>query len=221
MVDCSSIQAALSARLDGEPAGIEDEIIDAHLASCEDCRNFYDQAAQLNRLINFCAVPPPVTPNLSEIILAEVEPAWRRHANARVVWSILSRTALVVLALLYLAWGINMLGEATSISIQEDPLSSRLIAEGAALRIGLAAGLGFAAWKPQIIGGLLPVVATMWTFSMGFAAQDLVFGRADYETLSALGLLFISTAVLFAAWINSLGNGALRRTWRSINATPA
>ena len=57
---------------------------------------------------------------------------------------------------------------------QEDPLSSRLIAEGAAMRIGLAAGLGFAAWRPQIIGGLLPVVATMWTFStVSYTHQDV------------------------------------------------
>ncbi|MFP7366506.1 zf-HC2 domain-containing protein [Corynebacterium callunae] len=220
MVDCSAIQAALSARLDGEPAGIPDEIIDAHLANCADCRNFYERAAQLNRMLNF-SVTPTTPPDLSEIILAEVEPAWRRHANARVVWTILSRAAAVALAVLYLAWGINMLGEATSISIQEDPFSSRLIAEGAALRIGLAVGLGFAAWRPRLSAGLLPVFATMWTFSMGFAAQDLVSGRADFDTVSSLILLFISTAVLFIGWINTLDNGTLLRTWRSINATPA
>lgn len=53
VVDCSAIQAALSAKLDGEPTGLDDAVIEAHLANCEECRNYYNRAAELNRMLNF------------------------------------------------------------------------------------------------------------------------------------------------------------------------
>ncbi|ANE03528.1 zf-HC2 domain-containing protein [Corynebacterium crudilactis] len=223
MVDCSAIQAALSAKLDGEPPGLEDTVIEAHLANCEECRNYYNRAAELNRMLNFCVAEPRTLtpPDLSAIILAEVEPEWRKHANARVIGAMLSRVVLVILGVAYLAWGVIQLGDTTSISVQEDPLTSRLVAEAVAFRFGLAVGLFFAAWKPRIIAGLLPVFATMWTFSAGFAARDLVFGVADSQTGWSLALLLISTVVLALAWVNSFGTGVFRRTWNSLNATPA
>ncbi|ALC05335.1 hypothetical protein CDES_04450 [Corynebacterium deserti GIMN1.010] len=223
MVDCGAIQAALSAKLDGEPTGLDDEVIDAHLSHCEDCRNFYNRAARLNRMINFCtAEPKSITPpDLSEIILAEVEPQWRRRANAQVIGSMLSRVALVVLGVVYVVWGMMMLGESTSISMQEDPLTSRLIAEAATFRVGLAVGLFFAAWQPRIIVGILPIFGTLWTFSVGLAARDFVIGVADSQTGVSIILLLVSTIVLTIGWLNSRGAGVWRRTWSSLNAEPA
>lgn len=223
VVDCSAIQAALSAKLDGEPTGLDDAVIEAHLANCEECRNYYNRAAELNRMLNFCSAEPRTLtpPDLSEIILAEVEPEWRRHANTKVVGSLLSRVLLVILGVVYLAWGVTMLGDSASISVQEDPLTSRLLAEAVAYRIGLSVGLFFAAWKPRIIAGMLPIFGTLWTFSAGFAARDLVFGVADSQTGLSIGLLLISTIVLSFALVNISGPGILRRTWNSLNAAPA
>ncbi|BAU95281.1 hypothetical protein N24_1019 [Corynebacterium suranareeae] len=223
MVDCSAIQAALSAKLDGEPTGLDDAVIEAHLANCEECRNYYNRAAELNRMLNFCAAEPRTLtpPDLSEIILAEVEPEWRRHANAKVIGSVLSRVALVILGVVYFVWGITMLGESASISIQADPLTSRLVAEAVAFRIGLSVGLIFAAWKPRIIVGMLPIFGTLFTFSAGFGARDFVFGVADSQTGFSVALLLISTIVLAFAWLNNFGTGIVRRTWNSLNASPA
>ncbi len=222
MVDCDSIQAALSARLDGEPSGLDDSIVDAHLANCEECRNFYNRAAELNRQLNFCSAEPRilVPPDLSEIILAEVEPQWRRRANTRVIASTISRVLLIALGAIYVAWAGVMLGDTASISVQEDPLTARLIAEAATFRLGLAVGLFFAAWKPSIISGMLPIVGALWTFSLGFAARDLVFGVADSTTGTTIVMLLLTAVVLAAAWVNNLGVGAWRRTWSSINASP-
>lgn len=223
VVDCSAIQAALSAKLDGEPSGLDDAVIEAHLANCEECRNFYNRAAELNRVMSLSA-PESKTftpPDLSDIILAEVEPEWRRHANAQVIGTMLSRVALVIFGVAYVAWGLSMLGQSTSISIQEDPLTSRLIAEAGIFRFGLAAGLFFAAWKPRIIAGMLPIFATLWTFSAGFAARDLMLGVADPLTGLSLIMLLGSTIALLMAWLSSYGIGILRRTWSSLNASPA
>ena len=50
-MECEEIRAALSARLDGEQASIADEVIDAHLGACEECRAWYERAVRLNRAL--------------------------------------------------------------------------------------------------------------------------------------------------------------------------
>lgn len=223
MVDCQGIQAALSARLDGEPTGMDDAVIDTHLAHCEACRTFYDRAAALNRKLSLSAVEPRtmVPPDLSEIILAEVEPQWRRRANTRVIANTVLRLVLVVLAVVYTVWAGTMLGGTASISAQDDPLTARLAAEAATFRLGLAVGLFFAAWKPSIITGMLPIFGALWTFSFGFAARDLLIDTADSTTATTIVLLLVSALVLGMTWLNHLGAGVLRRTWSSISATPS
>lgn len=202
---------------------MEDTIIDAHLAHCEECRTFYDRAAALNRQLNFCVAEPRtlVPPDLSEIILAEVEPQWRRSATTRLIASTVLRVLLVVLGAVYTVWAVSMLGDTASISMQEDPLTTSLIGEAATFRLGLAVGLFFAAWKPSIITGMLPIFGALWTFSLGFAARDLVFEVADSTTASTIVLLLISAVVLGLTWLNHLGVGVLRRTWGSISASPS
>ena len=222
VADCTAVQAALSARLDGEPTGMDGAVIDAHLAHCSNCRLYYDRAAELNRKLNLGVAEPRtmVPPDLSEIILAEVEPQWRRRANTRVIASTVLRILLVILGAVYTVWAASMLGDTVWINIQDDPLTVRLIGEAATFRLGLAVGLFFAAWKPQIIPGMLPVFGALWTFNLGFAARDLVFGIADSTTAATIVLSLISAVVLGLTWLNSRGAGVLRRTWGSLNATP-
>ena len=45
MIDCARVQAALSARLDGEDKGVPDDVVDAHLSGCVECQAFFEQAA--------------------------------------------------------------------------------------------------------------------------------------------------------------------------------
>lgn len=202
---------------------MDDAVVDAHLAHCDACRTYYDRAAALNRQLSFGVAQPGtlVPPDLSEIILAEVEPQWRRRANARIVVSTVLRVLLVVLGSVYIMWAVSMLGDTASISVQDDPLTARLIAEAATFRLGLAVGLLFAAWKPSIITGMLPIFGALWTFSLGFAARDLVFEVADSSTATTIVLLLISAVVLGLTWLNHLGTGVLRRTWSSISASPS
>ncbi|WP_080795934.1 zf-HC2 domain-containing protein [Corynebacterium pacaense] len=223
MVDCREIQAALSARLDGESSGIEDEVVDAHLAHCADCREFYDRAAHLKRQLNFCVAQPRtmVPPDLSEVILAEVEPQWRRRATTRVLTSVLTRVFMVVLGVIFAWWAVALLVEGASISTVEDPLTYRLLGEAATFRLGLASGLLFAAWKPGLVGGMLPIYGTLWTFSLGFAARDLVLGAAGRQTALLIVLLLATALVLGVSWLGNAGSGVLRRTWSSISAQPA
>ncbi|WP_300611685.1 zf-HC2 domain-containing protein, partial [Corynebacterium sp.] len=42
-MECAEVRAALSARLDGEDAAVPGEIVDAHVAQCEECQAWYAQ----------------------------------------------------------------------------------------------------------------------------------------------------------------------------------
>ena len=48
-MDCQDVRAALSARLDGEPSGADDDVVDAHLDACDECRAWFEKAVALNR----------------------------------------------------------------------------------------------------------------------------------------------------------------------------
>lgn len=62
-MDCEHWQAAISARADGEDPGVNERLLDAHLAGCSTCRSF---AAAIEGSRRRLAVhPAPVMPDLS------------------------------------------------------------------------------------------------------------------------------------------------------------
>lgn len=54
---CDAVQAALSARADGEPDGIEPALVDAHLPHCGDCKAFASEVDDLRRRARITAAP--------------------------------------------------------------------------------------------------------------------------------------------------------------------
>ncbi|MEV6973127.1 zf-HC2 domain-containing protein [Kitasatospora sp. NPDC093806] len=44
---CAQLRTALSARLDGEPAGVPDRRLDKHVARCAACRDWLERAERL------------------------------------------------------------------------------------------------------------------------------------------------------------------------------
>ena len=95
MISCSQVQAALSARLDGESSPLADDVIDAHLTGCADCRRFLEQAAVINRQLAFSDPAKTVDiqiPDLADQILAGVEPTWRRERANRAVAMVCARS---------------------------------------------------------------------------------------------------------------------------------
>ncbi|WP_344338625.1 zf-HC2 domain-containing protein [Kitasatospora putterlickiae] len=44
---CAQLRTALSARLDGEPAGVPDRRLDGHVARCAACREWLERARRL------------------------------------------------------------------------------------------------------------------------------------------------------------------------------
>lgn len=54
-MDCHTARRALSAQLDGEPTGVDDEELDRHVAGCADCATWHDRAARIDRLASRAA----------------------------------------------------------------------------------------------------------------------------------------------------------------------
>ncbi|QGU04052.1 zf-HC2 domain-containing protein [Corynebacterium comes] len=231
MVDHDQVQAALSARLDGEPIPLDDDVVDAHLAGCAQCRQFQEEAVALSRRLRF--VEPAgggmTPPDLAEMILAGVEPEWRRTANARMVGLALSRILLVIAGVLWVIWGMQLLGDAGGltpvsndgvVAPDSDPRTASLLVDAAAFRFSLALGLFTIAWKPRLVSGLVTVVAALWTFMFGFVVRDLVLDTVSGSQFLGLGLLLFTAVGMVWTWLNHHGYVTLGTIWRELGAKP-
>jgi predicted anti-sigma-YlaC factor YlaD len=101
-MDCDSARVALSARIDGEDPGPLGDDLDAHLATCADCRAWQQRAHAVTRRARLGGAF--LDHDLTDAVLAASPPAgtgrWRR---------LVPRGALVVLALGQLAIAVPML----------------------------------------------------------------------------------------------------------------
>ncbi|MCS4490005.1 zf-HC2 domain-containing protein [Corynebacterium sp. ES2794-CONJ1] len=214
MLNCDKVQAALSARLDGEAFSLNDEIVDAHLIGCEQCRHFLEQAALMNRRLAFNENLRDRAPDLSAIIIHGVESEWRRHASARIVGITVSRVFIAVTGLFWVFWALFLLGDVEF--LVDDPLMSRVVVEAAAMRLSLGFGLFFASWQYRLIAGILPVYGAAWMFSFGFATREIVVGTINYDALAQLALLLFSVVALAGCWFAERGWELLELGRRSL-----
>ncbi|MGV0345499.1 zf-HC2 domain-containing protein [Corynebacterium coyleae] len=210
MLSHEEVQAALSARIDGEPAGIDDAVVDAHLASCDECQAFLDQALVLSHEFvpqERPAMAPPQ--DLSEVILASVDDEWRKLSQRRAFGLAIGRTLLFAMAVAWVLWAISLI-----VAGGEEPV----VASSASVRLGVALALAFTAWKPRQIPGVLLIVGSMFTFTVGFAVRDAVLGAGEFEP-AAVFIPFVSVIALVWTWFADRG-GEVRRAWRILGANP-
>ena len=229
MLNHDQIQDALSARMDGEDYELEDDVIDTHIAHCEQCRAFQERAAKLTSSL---APQTPLEPSqeLAETILAEVEPEWRRVSGERLASLAGARVALVVLAIIFFMWAVTLIvasGPFTGVAEggallnpDANPVEAEHLIEAAALRLGLAGGMIFSAWRPHLVGGLLPVVATAFFFLAGFAMRDIAVGTLSTSQVYTLCGLGASATVMFWTWLADRGF-FIRQMWKDLSADPS
>ena len=210
MISHEEIQAALSARIDGEPAGIDDTIVDAHLANCDECQAFLDQALALSDEFVPQARPAMAPPtDLADVIMASVADEWRKISHRRAFGLAIGRILLFVMAVLWVLWAISLI-----VAGGEEPV----VASSASVRLGVALALAFTAWKPRQIPGVLLIVGTMFTFTVGFAVRDTVLATGEFEP-AAVFIPFASVVALVWTWFADRG-GEVRRAWRILGANP-
>jgi predicted anti-sigma-YlaC factor YlaD len=157
-MSCTQIRDALSARLDGEDPGVDEAALYAHLAGCAGCRAFAHDAEVLHRAVR--VEPAPVIPDLAPAVLAAIgedtiaTSGGRSSAPDRDLVSVL-RWVLVALAVVQIVVAIPaLLGNDAGLPVH----TARHLGS-----FDLALGFGFlyAAWRPQRIGGMLPIVAAL------------------------------------------------------------
>jgi len=214
VVSHEEVQAALSARIDGEKAELDDAIVDAHVSGCEECRAFLDRSLALSQSLSQPlgggtddAMAPPQ--DLSAAILAGVDNEWRRFARRREIGMAVGRLMLGAMAVVWVLWAMRLI-----LSGGEEPV----VASAASVRFGVALALGFTAWRPQQIPGVVLIVGTMFTFTVGFAVRDFVLGTGAFELAGVL-IPLMSLVALVWTWVADRG-GALRRAWQMLDARP-
>ncbi len=205
----------MSARLDGETAELADDLVDAHLAACEDCQRWYATVTALGRRMNLAAAPAEITPApgeqddrkaaLLEQILAQADsdPQVSVGLRRRQLPLVFGRFSLVAVAVVYVLWGMSLLFGSP---IGEDADSSRLhlISDAATMRFALASGLVWAAWRPKVASAVLPIYLAIWAFGLGFATREIVLGmigeRGDLNTLWLLLVHLAAVVALVVVW---------------------
>lgn len=230
MLDHDEIQAALSARVDGESYTLRDDVIDAHVEGCAQCAQFQQQALALSRTMAgeslHHGMAPPV--DLAESILAGVEPEWRAVSSARQTSLAVARIGLVGMGLLCMLWAVTMIvgaaglvpwSDPQTLAPEADPLQARLLMEGAAFRAGLGVALFFAAWRPELVAGILPVVTPAFMFLAGFAMRDTVLGLLGREQMYTLLGLGLTCVLLVWTWMVDKGF-VFRAAWKQLTADP-
>jgi len=214
VVSHEEVQAALSARIDGEKAELDDAIVDAHVSGCAECRAFLDRSLALSESLSQPlsgdtddAMAPPQ--DLSSAILAGVDNEWRRFARRREIGMAVGRLMLGAMAVVWVLWAVRLI-----LSGGEEPV----VASAASVRFGVALALGFTAWRPQQIPGVVLIVGTMFTFTVGFAVRDFVLGTGAFEPAGVF-IPLMSLVALVWTWVADRG-GALRRAWQMLDARP-
>lgn len=228
MLNHEEVQAAISARLDGEDYALGDDIIDAHVAGCPECAAFQNQATALSyRLMGSQGMLPPQ--DLSEMILAGVEPKWRAASAARYSTLAVLRVGAIVLAVALVVGAVLLVGDASNLvswvddgrtlAPGSDPDKANLVMNAAALRFGLAFGLFFSAWRPSFAPGVLTVATPMMMFLAGFAMRDIALGTLGTDRVTMLVELALMVVVLGWMWAVDRGY-VVRAVWRQLSADP-
>lgn len=161
-MNCVQWQEAISARADGEDPGVDEKLLDAHLARCASCRSFAGAVDGSRRRLSLHVAAP--MPDLS-----------RRVAKATAVldragkWSIVRALLVVVAAEIAITAAPGLvLGEGESAAHDARHLGAFSIAYAVALLV--------AAVRPARARTVLPVAAMLAGALMVTAISDIASG---------------------------------------------
>jgi predicted anti-sigma-YlaC factor YlaD len=164
-MNCTQIRQAISARLDGEPLGVDTDTVDAHLASCAECCSFAASAGELHGAMRLA--PAPEIPDLTPGILAAIGAETTRDDTQLALRWILALLAFVQISVAVPAL---ILGSDAGLPVH----TARHLGS---FDVALAVGFLFAAWRPSRIPGLLPVVVALVACLIGSSMIDVISGN--------------------------------------------
>jgi predicted anti-sigma-YlaC factor YlaD len=186
---CDAVQAALSARLDGEAATQPSHEVDAHLEDCPSCRAWLTEAERITRIARLQSVQ---VPDLTAMILAAarregVLPGLQRPVRQR---GLGLRWGLGLLAVVQLFVAVpDLLG-----AVGHEAHAGR---EVAAFDIALAVGLLIAAWYPEHARFFAPVVITLVFCFATISALDVMQGVVTPSRVAVHAIAVLQAGLLW------------------------
>ena len=197
-MQCATCRESLSARLDGHVGpDAEERAVDAHLASCHECRQWRGRAEAVQRQMRLRPAEP--VPDLTPAIMARAEiPAassraprwsWTMSGGSSAEWA---RYTLLVVGVtqLLLALPILLLGETSGATVH----AARHLASW---DLALAVGMVVVAWRPGLARGLLPFALTLGAALLVTGVFDMTVGRVPALTESTHMLQLVGVALIW------------------------
>ncbi len=196
-MDCTDARTAISARLDGEDQPSAAPALDAHVRTCADCRAFQASATSMHRRLRLRPAEP--VPDLSASIVAALGPA----DDGRIP-GLRAGLAAVAIVQILIALPALILGDDAGLPAH----TARHLGSFA-----VALGIGFlvAAWRPERVGGVLPLTAALVLCLLLTSGIDVASARAD--ALSELGGHATELVGLGLLWLLARETGASALLW--------
>jgi predicted anti-sigma-YlaC factor YlaD len=200
-MECENYRLGISARLDGEDAGVDDAALAWHLASCEACRRFESEAIALTRAVRVASTetPPDLAPTIMAAINRERATKTRRFDPQAL------RAGLIALAVvqMVLALPVLLFGRDAGAPVH-------IAREVGSFDFALAVGFAFVGWRPARAYGMLPLVATVVGLLAVTTGVDLVRGTATLlnesaHLLDVMGLAAVWELARTAGYAGSSG----------------
>lgn len=177
------MREAISADLDGEELPVRREVLERHLGGCAACREFQAAAGVVDRGTRLGSAP--AVPDLTSRVMFAIA----RERSEPVYATQGLRLGLATIALVQLSLSLPALlfGSDAGISVHQ---ARHLGSFGVALAVGLLV----AAWRPERISGLLPLMTALVICLVGSAIVDVATGYAAATSelthvVEVLGLL--------------------------------
>ena len=175
-MDCENYRLGISARLDGEDAGVDDASLAWHLAHCAACRRFESETIAHTRAVRVAATEAP--PDLTPTIMAAINE--QRVGRAPRFDPQALRIGLITLAVVQMLLAVPML-----LFGRDAGAPVHLAREIGSFDFALAVGFFFVGWRPARAYGMLPLVAAVVGCLAITTAVDLVRGTATLLNESA------------------------------------
>lgn len=199
-MDCRTAHLAISDRLDGriEHDDLAGRALDAHLTGCATCRVYAAEAATLHRQVRLRSAES--VPDLTADILTAIGDDSDRARSGGLRLGLAAVGAVQLL----IALPALVLGD-------DAGLPAHTARHLGSFAVALAIGFLFAAWKPERIGGVLPLTAVLVACLFVTSAVDVAQGRT--AAFSELGA--------HATEIVGLGMLCMLARWAPVAARPS
>lgn len=194
-MNCSTFREALSARMDGEPAGMPPEELDAHLGGCAPCRDWEQVAVTVTRRARVAPAVP--IPDVTRAVLERLADGAGRPRSRRSWVAPLARVTLLVLGVAQAALSLPPL--LAGIATMSAP--AHVARESGSWGIALAAAFVIVAGSPRLAAGALPVLGSFSLVLASVTVADLSTGMVPVERAAGHLLIFAGTLVVAVlAW---------------------